>query len=233
MTLLLPSATATLGQLAPDNDPLKYHTTQCYASDMPNIESTVSMVLAEWRAGDHQALERLMPLVLSDLREIARRHLSKEARSITLQPTALVNEVYLRLAGRRSVNWRNSSHFFGEMVLMIRRILVDHARHRLRHKRGGNVRKISLADVHHLPDLPGPNLIELDCALNKLATLDERQAKIVQWRFFIGLTTEEMAKLLNISTRTVKREWRTAKMWLHQELAGSVERSANSEDDER
>ncbi len=233
MSLPLPCTVLHFDRFARIHNLANLQTMQYHAGDMPNPESTISEVLAEWREGDHQALARLMPLVLSDLREIARRHLSKEARSITLQPTALVNEVYLRLAGKRSVNWRNSNHFFGEMVLMVRRILVDHARSRLRHKRGGKIQKISLGEVHNIPDLPGRDLIELDCALNKLIKLDERQARIVQLRFFIGLTTEEIAKLLGISSRTVKREWRVARMWLHKELASSTERAEGSDPDER
>ncbi|RMH16365.1 MAG: sigma-70 family RNA polymerase sigma factor [Acidobacteria bacterium] len=178
----------------------------------------VTAVLRDWTDGDPEALGRLMPLVFDELRTIARRYLDRESPNHTLQPTALVNEVYLKLVGRRRVTWENRAQFFGFAAELMRRILVDHARGLRASKRGGGAPRISLeagVDVAFRQDV---DVVALDDALKDLAALDPRQAKIVELRFFTGLTNEEVAAALGISLTTVKREWRTARLWLYREL---------------
>ena len=183
----------------------------------------VTRLLLAWSHGEAGALERLMPLVERELRQIARRYSSREHRHHTLQPTALVNEVYLRLAERRSVRWKNRSHFFGFAAQTMRRILVDYARCAQAEKRGDGQRALSLEEVADPPERSDPDLIALDDVLKVLAEVDERQSRVVELRYFAGLTHQEIGEVLGISTRTVKREWRTARLWLYQELCGAGE----------
>ncbi len=185
---------------------------------MPEKTGEVTCLLLAWTDGDRAALERLMPLVEQELRRIARRYFDREHRGHTLQPTALVNEVYLRLVDRRSVQWKNRAHFFGFAAQMMRRILVDHARIAHAEKRGDGKRALSLEEITDLPIRSDSDLIALDDALESLAEVDGRQARVVELRYFAGLTNAEIGEALGISTRTVKREWRTARLWLHQEL---------------
>jgi RNA polymerase sigma factor (TIGR02999 family) len=182
-------------------------------------QSEITQLLDRWSDGDAEALERLMPQVVEDLRKMAQNQLSGERPGHTLQPTALVNEVYLRLVGRRSVSWQNRAQFFAFVAGMMRQILVDHARSKKRIKRGSGVVHIALEDlVEHPASRQGPGLLDLHEALERLGELDSRQARIVELRYFTGLTVEEIASVEAISATTVKREWRIAKMWLLREL---------------
>jgi RNA polymerase sigma factor (TIGR02999 family) len=179
----------------------------------------VTRLLVEWQNGNQQALDRLLPLVYRELRAIASRYLARESAGHTLQSTALVHEAYLRLVHQRSARWENRSQFFGIAAQMMRRILVDHARHRQRAKRGGGAVTLSLDDAMAAA-APETNLdlLALDDALKTLAAIDPRGARIVELRYFGGLTIEETADLMALSTGTVKREWNTARAWLYREI---------------
>lgn len=186
---------------------------------MPSKRSEITGLLDRWNQGDQEALARLMPLILGDLRQIARKHLAQEPPGHTLQPTALVNEVYLRLKGRRSVTWQNRAQFFAFVAGMMRRILVDHARLRQTIKRGSGALRISLDETLRLPsEDKDPDLLALDEALKSLAAVDPRQSRIVEMRYFTGLSVDEVAEVEKISPTTVKREWRTAKLWLYHQI---------------
>lgn len=180
--------------------------------------SDVTQLLQEWSQGDAAALEKLIPLVFEDLRQIAGRMFQRESDGHTLQPTALVNEVYLRLMDQRKVQWQNREQFFGVAALLMRRILVDYAKGRQAAKRGSGVQKVPLDEALALPELKGVDFVSLDEALTRLAQIDPRQGRIVEMRFFMGLSHEEIAEVLEISVTTVKREWRTARLWLFREL---------------
>ena len=187
-------------------------------SDTPTPES-VTRLLVEWQNGSQKALDRLMPMVYAELRAIAGRYLSHESPSHTLQSTALVHEAYLKLVGQRSVQWQNRSHFFGIAAQMMRRILVDHARHEHRAKRGGDSPKLSLDEAMAVAEPEAEvDLLALDDALTSLSTIDPRGARIVELRFFSGLTIEETAEVLSVSSGTIKREWSTARAWLYREM---------------
>lgn len=182
----------------------------------------ITRILQEWQAGSQEALERLMPIVYNELRVLASRQLANEWRHDRLQTTALVNEAYLRLFGQRDVDWHNRGHFFAIAAQLVRRILVDHARHELREKRGGGGVPVELDDRLAAPASPvdAVDALDLDRALQKLEQLDPDQGRIVELRFFGGLTIEETAAALRISPATVKREWTIAKGWLYRELTG-------------
>ena len=188
---------------------------------MIETSSQITQQLATWNAGDRDALAQLMPLVSEQLREIAARTLRGERPNHTLQPTALVNELYLRLHGHE-VDWKNRQHFFGFSAIAMRHILVDHARAREADRRGGkDLRLISLEQASDLIDPRNPaDLSLLGDALDALSQVDARQARIVDLRFFVGLNVEETASALEISRSSVKREWKLAKIWLCRELAG-------------
>lgn len=186
---------------------------------MAEHQDDVTDLLLDWSGGDDSARDRLMPVVFDELRRIARRYLDRESREHTLQPTALVNELYLRLVDRRSVQWRNRAQFFGVAAEMMRRILVDYARARLTKKRGEEVAPRSLDDFLALAEKQDEDLVALDAALRDLAELDVQLAKVVELRFFAGLTNEEIADVLGISSTTVKRYWRTARLWLRREIS--------------
>ena len=186
---------------------------------MPIPPSEVTQLLDEWSEGNKDALPKLMPLIVEDLRHLARKYMATENPGHTLQPTALVNELYLKLMGSRSVTWRNRAQFFAFVAGMMRRLLVDHARGRKTAKRGGNEVVLSLDETIRLPEShKDPEVIALDEALSALAELDPRQARIVELRYFTGLSVPEVAEVLDISPTTVKREWRTARMWLMKEV---------------
>ena len=191
-------------------------------SDSPNPES-VTRLLVAWRDGSQQALDRLIPLVYQELRAIAGRYLSHEPASHTLQSTALVHEAYVKLIGQRRVQWQNRAHFFGIAAQMMRRILVDHARRQHRDKRGGWTPKLSLDEAMAVtaPE-PHLDLIALDEALTSLAMVDARGARVIELRFFSGLTIEETAEVLDISPGTVKREWSAARAWLYREVQKTI-----------
>jgi RNA polymerase sigma factor (TIGR02999 family) len=182
-------------------------------------DAEITKLLQDWSDGDSSALEKLIPLVLHDLREIAGRLFRRECEAHTLQPTALVNEVYLRLKDQRKIHWQNSEQFFGVAAMMMRRILVDYAKGRHAAKRGSGAIKLSLDEALGVAEMPDNfDLVELDEALTRLAKLDPRQAQIVEMRFIMGLSHEEIAEVLGISVTTVKREWSTARAWLYKEL---------------
>jgi RNA polymerase sigma factor (TIGR02999 family) len=178
----------------------------------------VTHLLIDWNQGKQEALERLMPLVYDELRRIAGRYLRKERQDHTLQTTALVHEAYIRLIDQNQANWQNRAQFFGVAAQMMRRILVDHARGHQADKRGGGAAKLSLDEAIEIADQQAVDLIALDDALTQLAKLDEQQCRVVELRFFGGLTVEEVAEVMSLSPATIKREWSMAKAWLHREL---------------
>jgi RNA polymerase sigma-70 factor, ECF subfamily len=183
----------------------------------------ITRLLHEWQSGDRQAFDRLMPLVYDELHTLASRQLSHEWRHGRLQTTVVVNEAYLKLFGQRQVDWQDRGHFFAIAAKVMRRILVDHARHELRQKRGGATVHVGLENAMAAPmasPVDAVDAIALDRALEKLEALDAQQARIVELRFFGGLTVEETAAALKISTGTIKREWALAKGWLHREITG-------------
>lgn len=179
----------------------------------------VTQLLKAWSGGDAQALEKLTPLVYRQLHQIAQRYMGGERPGHTLQTTALVNEVYLRLVDCRQVNWQDRAHFLAVSANLMRRILIDFARSRGYLKRGGAVPHISLEDAPSVCNEPDMNLIALDDALKALSAVDERKGKVVELKFFGGLSTEETAEVLHISSDTVIRDWKLAKIWLLRELS--------------
>jgi len=184
----------------------------------------VTRILHEWKDGNREALDRLIPIVYEELRTIASRQLAREWRHDRLQTTTVVNEAYVKLFAQRGVDWQNRGHFFAIAAQLMRRILVDHARRELREKHGGGVIHVELSDALSTaaePSLDVLDAVALDAALQKLEALDPDQGRIVELRFFGGLTVEETAAALGISPATVKREWAVAKGWLYRELTGS------------
>jgi RNA polymerase sigma factor (TIGR02999 family) len=178
----------------------------------------VTQLLRAWSDGDPRALEHLLPLVEAELRRLARGYMSRERREHTLQPTALINEAFIRLAGATSVRWEDRAHFFGIAARLMRRVLVDHARARGFQKRGARAERVSLDGVSIPTPEPPLDLIALNLALAALEKKDERKCRIVELRFFGGLTVEETAEVLQVSPDTVKRDWRMAKLWLLRQL---------------
>jgi RNA polymerase sigma-70 factor, ECF subfamily len=176
-------------------------------------------LLKAWGEGDETALERLVPLVDAELRRLARHYLRQERPDHILQTTALVNEAWVRLINWRDVSWQNRKHFIALAARLMRRVLVDEARRRRAQKYGADAVHVSLAEAEGIAHEKGADLVALDDALNELATFDERQGKIVELRFFGGLSLEETAETLKISTRTVQREWSLAQAWLYRELS--------------
>ena len=185
---------------------------------MSTSAQSVTQLLVNWSHGDRDALEKLTPLVYQELRRLARRHLSHERADHTLQSTALVHEAYMRLIEQRDVHWQNRAHFFGVAAQLIRRILIDYARNRQASKRGAGACKLTLDEALDAPVRRDLDVVALDDALEDLARIDPRQSRIVELRFFTGLTVEETAEVLGVSTPTVNREWNAAKAWLFREL---------------
>jgi RNA polymerase sigma factor (TIGR02999 family) len=181
-------------------------------------QGEVTSLLLELKQGNKAAEERLIPLVYRELRRIAATSLRREAAQHSLQPTALVHEAYLRLTEIREVDWQSRAHFFAVSATIMRRILVDHARASQAHKRGNGWDTVSLNDAILPSPERAPEILALDEALNRLAVFDARQAKVVELRFFAGMSEEETGSVLSISPRTVKRDWRIAKAWLYKEL---------------
>lgn len=181
----------------------------------------VTLLLKEWRGGSREALDRLLPLVYGELRSQAARYLRRERAGHTLQPTALVHEAFIKLVGQHSTPWQNRAQFFGVAALMMRRILVDHVRSKHAGKRGGMCMVVEMDEGTdaEVPAMP-LDVLAIDEALSRLAALDPELARIVELRFFGGLTVEETAEVVGSSPRTVKRAWRSAKAWLHTELSG-------------
>jgi RNA polymerase sigma-70 factor, ECF subfamily len=178
----------------------------------------VTALLMSWRAGDEEALRLLTPLVYNELHHLAERYMRGEHAGHTLQTTALVNEAYIKLVDSRRVQWQNRAHFFAIAAQLMRRILVDFARHRRYQKRGGDWRKVTLAEGLDVAANVDADLVAVDAALQELSKLDHRKAQVVELRFFGGLTLEETAEVLKVSTDTVGRDWRAAKAWLTREL---------------
>ena len=186
--------------------------------DTPHEAAEVTALLVNWSNGDSRALDELMPLVYAELRRLAGSYLRRERSTHTLQSTALVNEAFLRLVNQQDVQWRSRAHFFGIAAQMIRRILVDHARAAQADKRGAGAVRIELEDHLAVSSQSELDLVGLDESLQRLAALDERQARIVELRFFTGLSVEETAEVKQVSTATVKREWSSARAWLFREM---------------
>lgn len=185
--------------------------------------ANVTRLLREWQDGNREALDQLIPIVYGELRLLASRQLSAEWRTDRLQTTALVNEAYMKLFAQREIDWQNRGHFFAIAAQLMRRILIDHARREQRTKRGGDGIRVGLEDVAALSSessIDPVDILALDRALQKLEALDADQGRIVELRFFGGLTVEETAAALGKSPATVKREWALAKGWLYRELAG-------------
>jgi RNA polymerase sigma factor (TIGR02999 family) len=178
----------------------------------------VTQLLIAWSNGDRGALEKLMPLVYDELRRLARRYMNREPAGHTLQTTALVNEAYLRLIEQKEVKWQNRAHFFAISAQLMRRILVSMARARQADKRGGEARQVSLDEAMVFSEERAAELVALDDAMNELAALDPRRSRVVELRYFGGLSVGETAEVLKVSPDTVMREWKRAKAWLYAEL---------------
>src|SRR5437763_10984605 len=178
----------------------------------------ITRLLADWSNGDRGALARLTPVGYDELRRLAGRYLRQERVGHSLQSAALVHEAFLKLVGQNTVRWQNRAHFFGIAAQMIRRILVDYARARQAGKRGSGAERLSLDEAIALPGAPDLDLLALDDALEGLAKIDERQSRLVELRFFAGLTLEETAEVLQMSIATAKRDWVSAKAWLSREI---------------
>ena len=184
-----------------------------------SASENVTELLCAWRGGDQSALEKLIPIVYRDLRRVARRHLLGERAGHSLQPTALVHEAYMRLVDYQRLEWQDRAHFFAVSAQLVRRILVDHARRR-NLKRGAGVRHVALELTPLIGSDRSKDLVALDEALNELACMDARKAKVVELRFFGGLSVDETATALGISGPTVMRDWSSAKAWLYRALSG-------------
>jgi RNA polymerase sigma-70 factor (ECF subfamily) len=184
-------------------------------------EQDVTELLLEWRQGDKCALDKLTPLVYEELRRIAHRYVQRERDGHTLQTTALVNEAYVRLVGGQDIEWQNRSHFFAVTAQVMRRILIDHARRRHYLKRGGEAQQVSFDDAALMSPERAAELVALDEALSELARLDARKSRVVELRYFGGLSLEETADVLEVSVMTVRRDWRAAKAWLYRALVGN------------
>jgi RNA polymerase sigma factor (TIGR02999 family) len=183
---------------------------------------SVTGLLRKWAAGDRESLDRLIPLVYNELRRLARGYLRRERLDHTLQPTALVNEAFFRLVDQEQVSWQNRSHFFGIAAQSMRRILVDHAREHLAAKRGAGAQRVPLELAAGVAAELPVDLIMLDAALQQLAAQDERQGRVVELRFFGGLTIEETAEVVGVSPATVKREWEFARAWLRRQMVADA-----------
>jgi len=179
----------------------------------------VTRLLQAWSEGDEGALQKLMPLVYKELHRLARRYMAGESPGHTLQTSALVNEAYLRLVDVKKVNWQNRAHFFGVSAQLMRRILVDFARSRRSLKRGGDAPTVSLEEGLIVTSARGADLVALDDALKALAAMDPRRSRVVELRFFGGLSAEESAEVLKVSAETVMHDWKLAKVWLLRELS--------------
>lgn len=175
----------------------------------------VTGLLLKWQQGDSAALDQLTPLVYNELRRIAHRYMRQERDGHTLQTTALVNEAYVRLVGKERSAWQNRTHFFAVTAQVMRHVLIDHARRRLYDKRGGGAEHVPLDDADAMTQERAAELVALDEALNELARLDPRKCRVVELRYFGGLSLEETANVLEVSVMTVRRDWRAAKAWLY------------------
>jgi RNA polymerase sigma factor (TIGR02999 family) len=196
------------------------------ASDPDNV----NRLLLEWSGGNQQALEEMLPLIYDELRHLAHNFLYRERPGHTLQTTALVHEAYLKLIDQRDARWQNRAHFFAIAAQAMRRILIDSARKHVADKRGGGGEKVSLEEVASISLEPDNNLLALDQALNGLAEIDPQQSRIIELRYFGGLTIEETAEVMKLSPATIKREWAMARAWLHQALTeGPIDQTSAPE----
>src|SRR5215210_8796330 len=186
-------------------------------------EQNITELLIGYGRGNKESLDQLMPLVYDELRRQAARYLRREQPGNTLQTTALIHEAYVRLVDQRNMQWQNRAHFFGIAAQLMRRILVDHARAKKRVKRGGSDIRVSLGEETVAVKGQDLDVVALDEALERLAQIDEQQSRVVELRFFSGLTVEETAEVMHISRATVKRDWSMAKAWLHRELSGNTD----------
>lgn len=193
--------------------------TNWFESRNTPVIQNVTELLNDWSKGNKEALDQLVPLVYDELRRQAARYLRREQVGHTLQTTALIHEAYLRLVDQRSVHWQNRAQFFGIAGQMMRRILVDHARTKKRAKRGGSDIRVSLDQAVSISSKKDLDIVALDEALGRLEEIDPQQSRIVELRFFSGLSVEETAAVLGISAATVKRDWSVAKAWLHREIS--------------
>jgi len=187
---------------------------------MPSAQNVTEM-LRDWRNGDQEALEQLIPVVYDELHRQAARYLRREHPGHTLQTTALIHEAYLRLIKQQNIEWQNRAHFYAIAARLMRQILVDHARRRQATKRGGSDIKVPLEEAIVLSSGRNVDLVALDEALTRLAAIDPQQSRIVELRYFSGLSVEETAEVLGVSSRTVKRDWNVAKAWLRQQISES------------
>jgi RNA polymerase sigma-70 factor (ECF subfamily) len=179
----------------------------------------LTQLLVRWRGGDREALDALMPLVYEELRRLAHYYLQRERSGHTLQSTALVHEAYMRMLGQKLPDWQNRAHFFGVAARLMRQILVEYARGHQAAKRGGDACRVALDEGALVPQKTDVDVILLDDALQDLAKLDEQQSRIVELRFFAGLSIEDTSEVMGISPATVSREWTTARIWLHREIS--------------
>jgi RNA polymerase sigma-70 factor, ECF subfamily len=184
-----------------------------------SADHEISNLLKAWDAGDELALERLTPLVYAELHRAAHRYMTGERSEHTLQTTALINELYLRLVDFQHIDWQNRAHFFGICAQLMRRVLVDFSRARSSQKRGGDAPQFSFDEELMISNAAQPDLVALDDALKALATVDERKSRVVELRFFGGLDVRETAEVLRVSSETVMRDWKLAKAWLFRELS--------------
>ncbi len=185
---------------------------------MAAIPQEITQLLLSWSKGDEAALDRLIPLVYPELRRLARRYMRRENSPHTLQTSALINEAYLRIVDQQDVEWQDRAHFFAVAAQVMRRILIDHARSHHYAKRGAGTRHVPLDETAVISQERAAEFVALDEALTRLATVDPRKSQMVELRFFGGLTVEEIAEVMKLSPITIKREWRSAKAWLHSEI---------------
>ena len=186
---------------------------------MSQASKDVTSLLIQWSSGDREALDRLMPYIYDELRRIAQRQFRRERQANTLQSTALVNEAYLRLINQKGISWQNRAHFFGIAAKIMRQILVDHARARNATKRGGQDFRLDLTEISEVPaKTTNLDVLALDQALAELASFDSQQGRIVELKFFGGLSNDETAEVVGVSSATIKREWGLAKSWLFRKL---------------
>ena len=178
----------------------------------------VTQLLIDWSQGDREALNAMMPQVYAELHRMAASYLRRERQDHTLQPTALVNEAYIRLIDQQRVNWQNRAQFFGVAAQMMRRILINHANERVAAKRGGGAMKVSLSEAEGEREISDASLLALNESLTRLTEIDPRKARIIELKFFGGLTTQDIGEVMQLSTATIDREWMLARAWLHREM---------------
>lgn len=193
---------------------------------MPTFPQNITQLLACWNEGDEAAFDQLVTLVYPELRRLARNHMRREDDAHTLQTSALINEAYLRLVNYKDMGWNNRAHFFAVAAQVMRRILIDHARKHHRAKRGAGAHHVCLEEGAVVSQERAAEFLALDEALVQLAEIDERKSRIVELRFFGGLTVEEVAEVLSLSPITIKREWRSARAWLQREISSQAPSSA-------